>query len=148
MISKFEILKHFEQYVRDAEDTVGATVTTNTTLDRYAKRLFGRQYLGTFTADDYPPDDSVNNNQMFIVNNQTSTEHGEHWVGCYKYNDRIYAYDSFHRRLRHVSRHFSQHWIKANSWCDQSYNEDNCGARSIAFLRCFHKYKERVVHVI
>jgi len=147
-MSKFVILKYFELCIRDTEDVLGVNATSNITLERFAKKIFGRRFLGTFSADDYPPDDEVHNGEMYIVNNQTSAQHGEHWVGCYKWHDGIYAYDSFARRLRHVSRHFGEHWNRVNSWRDQSYKEKNCGARSIAFLRCFDKFKELVVHLI
>ena len=41
---------------------------------------------------------------MFIINNRKNK--GEHWVSVSKYNNKIYAYDTFNRDIHKVSRYW------------------------------------------
>ena len=53
-MSKYNILKEYEQVLMRVEDILGAGVTSNTQLDKLGNHLFGNQYLGTFSSDQFP----------------------------------------------------------------------------------------------
>ena len=85
---------------------------------------------------------------MCIIN--TDDKKGIHWIACYKYNNKTYVYDSFDRDVKTLSKHWKNkhNWINANKDRDQSYDESNCGQRSMAFLTSFNKYKTKVINII
>ena len=86
---------------------------------------------------------------MFIINNKSDRSSGEHWLSCVKYKNKIYSFDSFARNVHKLSPYWKHKAIiNANSRRLQSFNENNCGARSIAFLITFQKYKLKCLRVI
>ena len=53
-MSKFEILKEYEDNLMLIEDILGAGVTNNIQLDKVGTYLFDGDYLGTFSSDHFP----------------------------------------------------------------------------------------------
>ena len=53
-MSKYQILKQYEQVLRDIEDILGSGVTTNDQLDKIGYSVFKNDYLGTFSSDKMP----------------------------------------------------------------------------------------------
>ena len=53
-MSKYQILKQYEHVLRDVEDILGASVTTNDQLDKLGYSIFKNDYLGTFSSDKMP----------------------------------------------------------------------------------------------
>ena len=50
---------------------------------------------------------------MFIINNRKNK--GEHWVAVAKYNNKMYACDTFNRNIHKVSIFLkNNNWISAN----------------------------------
>ena len=71
---------------------------------------------------------------MFIINTDDKTKKGSHWVSCYKWKNKIYAYDTFNRPIKDLSKKYwknKKNIIDANTNRDESYTESNCGHRSI-----------------
>ena len=138
MSDKYEILKTFDEALEHVEDIIGANETNNQQLERLCRRLFGCDFLGVFPANKWPK--LILNNQMFIINNKSDRSPGEHWIACVKYNNRMYAFDSFGRNVHKLSPYWKNKVIiNANHERLQSYKELNCGARAIAFLVTFKK---------
>ena len=94
------ILKEYEQNLMYIEDILKTSSTTNNfQLEKLCKNLFGNIFLGVYTADKYPK--HISNGEMFIINNRKNK--GEHWISVTKYNNKMYAYDTFNRNIHKVS---------------------------------------------
>ena len=92
----YYILKEYEQNLMYIEDVLKTSSTTNNIqLEKLCKKSFGDLFIGVFTADKYPK--NISNGEMFIINNRKNK--GEHWVSVIKYNDKMYAYDTFNRNI-------------------------------------------------
>ena len=87
---KYKILKCYDGVLRDVEDLLGSTVTTNDQLDKLGYSVFKNDYLGTFSSDKMPL--RIKNNQCFILNTDSSRSSNKygHWIGFYKLNNRLY----------------------------------------------------------
>ena len=93
-------LKEYEQNLMYIEDVLKTSSTTNNIqLEKLCKNLFDDLFIGVFTADRYPK--HISNGEMFIINNRKNK--GEHWVAVSKYNNKMYAYDTFNRNINKVS---------------------------------------------
>ena len=141
-MSKYTILKTYENDLMMIEDILGSGATNNIQLDKLCKYIFQNRFKGVFTSDEFPQ--HIKNGEMFIINNQSSKQNGMHWVSFYKYNNRLYGYDTFNRKVNKLSKFWNKkHIVNANKNRDESYNEKNCGQRCICFLLLFDKYKEK-----
>ena len=69
---KYQILRDYDDAIIHLKDKLGIRATTNTQLDTCGRQLFGKKYLGTFSADDYPKPDQMSERDMFIINNKTT----------------------------------------------------------------------------
>jgi hypothetical protein len=148
-MTKYEILKHYEQNLTHIEDIIGASETSNTTLDKLGWYLFGSQYLGTFSSNDYPK--RVKNNDCFIVNTDPNYKSGIHWCSVFKYKNKFYVYDTFDRNVHKLSKFWKnkKNWVSANKDVDQSVSEENCGERSMAWLISASKYTpKKIMNII
>ena len=129
------------------EDLIGAGVTNNIQLDKLGKTLFVNNYLGTFSSDNFPP--VVRNEKSFIMNNKSSRSSGEHFIAFYKRNGKLYAYDSFSRPVKSLSKYWkNKNIVNSNTNRDQSYKEKSCGSRSMAWLISFNKWGHKVIDII
>jgi len=143
----YQILKEYEDNLMLIEDLLGAGITNNIQLDFVGHSLFGNKYLGTFSADNYPK--RLHNGEMFIINNKSSKQKGEHFLAISKYKNKVYAYDSFNRDVHKLSKYWRhKSWINANLQRDQSFNEKNCGSRSLAWLISFSKHHDKIIGII
>ena len=104
-MSKYQILKKYEQILRDVEDILGASVTTDSQLTDLGYKFFKNDYLGTFSSDKMPK--YIKNNQCFILNTDSSRSANKfgHWIGFKRKlngkmtNGKLYYYDSFARKV-------------------------------------------------
>lgn len=131
------------------EDVIGSSTTTDVQLNNLAKRLFGAQFIGVYSADNFPK--NIKNSQCYIMNTDTHVQHGTHWVSVYRYNNRYYYYDSFGRDINKLSPFWQNlKWMKVidNRHREESYNGANCGQLSLNFLVMFDKYKLKLLSVI
>ena len=145
-MDKYKILKEYEQNLIRIENIIGDGSTNNIQLNTLGKYLFGNKFKGVYSSNEMP---NIKNNEMYIVNNKKSNQNGEHWIGVYKYKNKLYMYDTFNRPIRNLSNYFTnKHIINANNDTDQSKNESNCGSRVISWLISFHNYKDKIINII
>ena len=149
-MSKYSILKNYEQILMMIEDILGSGVTTNVQLTKLGRMITGMDFLGAFCSDEMPK--YIKENRCFILNTDSSNSNNKngHWVGFYKINNKLYYSDSFNRSKGELSNY----WINKRMYNakgndrDQSFMESDCGSRSLSFLVVFRKYKTRCIGII
>lgn len=60
-------------------------------IDQIAKKCLGSSFIGVYPLDMLPS--YLSDNTGFIVNTQSHTLPGEHWLAVFKRYGKIYAYD-------------------------------------------------------
>ena len=154
-MSKYQILKTYEQSLMKIEDLLGSGITDNLQLTNLGMMLFGDDYLGTLTADKMPK--RIKENQCFILNTDSSRSSNKmgHWCGFFKLNgktanSKLYYYDSYARSKEKLSKFWkNKRMYNANTTDrDQSYKESDCGSRSMAWLVVFRKYGMKCIDVV
>ena len=73
-MSKYIILKEYEQTLMYLQDIIGSKTTNNVQLERIGKYIFGDKFIGVFSADQFPK--YVRNGSMFILNVDDSSKAG------------------------------------------------------------------------
>ena len=148
-MSKYKILKEYENNLTLLMDILGPSSTDNIELNKIGKLLFDNAFVGVFSSNTMP---ILKNNEMCIVNTDPDYKSGIHWCACYKYNNKTYVYDSYDRNVKSLSKYWKHkhNWINANADRDQSYNgESNCGQRSMAWLISAQLYKPyKIINII
>ena len=144
-MSKYHILKEYETNLMNINDILGNGSTDNIQLYKIGKLLFDKRFIGVFPSNKIG---ILKNNEMCILN--TDDKKGVHWCACYKYKNKHFIYDSFNRNVKNLSKHWKHKssFINSNIDRDQSYEESDCGQRSIAWLISFDKYKEKIINLI
>ena len=149
-MSKYQILKYYEQSLVMIEDILGSGVTNNLQLNKLGHELFGNDYIGTLCSDQMPK--YIKEKQCFILNTDSSKSRNKngHWVAFFKLNGKLWYYDSYARPAYKLSKNWaSKRMYNANTKDrDQSYEESDCGSRSLAFLVVFKKFGDRAINVI
>ena len=154
-MSKYKILEEYNKNLMYIYDTLKKSGTTdNYELNTLCKALFGDLFIGVFSSNEFPK--YIRNNQMFIINNKSSrVQEGEHWIAFIKsdknkdHKSRLYGYDSYNRDIHKLSPYFKyKKFINANSNRDESFYEENCGERVVAFLISFFKHGEKIINII
>ena len=154
-MSNYRILKTYDHTLMMVEDVLGSGVTTNTQLDKLGYMVFGSDYLGTHSSNEFPK--YIRNHQCFILNTDSSNSKNKtgHWCGFYKVNDKIgncklYYYDSFKRSKNELSKYWiNKKMYNANKTDrDQSFLENSCGSRSFSWLILMKKFGERAIDVV
>jgi len=123
-----------KQLLSVIEQQLGKGSTNNKQLDRYGKSLFGKRYIGTFTADTVP---DIPVNHMAIVNLDKSGRPGTHWVALVKdRKDRVIVYDSYGRKTKKIlpDLYGRGNTVDTEYDAEQTKEEENCGARCMAAL--------------
>ena len=99
-------------------------VTTNIQLEEIGEKLFGLKFNGVVPIDHYTGEQGY-----WIVNTDTSDKAGEHWFGVIiDKNGNELVYDSFGRKIGGSDITYTE------SDAEQEMTEENCGARTLAFL--------------
>ena len=143
MSTKYMILNDFDKCLIQIEDIIGDNTTTNITLYKLGKLLFGERFKNVYCSDDTI---RLSNNQCCIINTDSSKQTGTHWCGIYKYRDHYYVFDSFARDIRTLSRYFKfRKWINIEHTRRESYKQKNCGQLSLCYCIIFDKYKTRII---
>ena len=155
-MTKLTILQEYNKNLMYIYDYLNKSTTTNNIeLNRLCKILFGDAYfLGIRSADEFPK--YIQNGQMFIINNKSSKQQGEHWIAFIKsdknkdHKPRLYRYDSYNIDIHKLSPYFRhKRFVNANSNRDQSYyGESNCGERAVSWLISFAKWGEKIINII
>ena len=140
-MSKYQILKTYENILMHIEDVLGSKITNNLQLDNLGYNILPN-YIGTFPSDKMPK--VIKDDQCFILNTDSSRSKNKtgHWVAFYKYNKKLYYYDSFSRPVNQLSKHWlKKRMINANkNGRDQPMMAEDCGSRSLAYLITCYKF--------
>jgi len=107
-------------------------------LQRIGNELFEHQFIGVYASNEIK-NIKMNNNDMAIVNLATRGQQGSHWVGIVKteHHDTI-IYDSYGRNSDGFRFGIP---LRTDTEYDpeQTLNEENCGARVLAWLWTFYR---------
>lgn len=132
----------FNENLKTAHKYLGKGVTTDTQLNKVGKSLFGNDFIGTFPCDEIPNNLSKKT-QYMIINNKPRKHGGEHWVACCNISDVVYVFDSFGRSTESLipSLFIGRGIIIDTDYDkDQRYDQKDCGARCIAWIKLFDEY--------
>jgi hypothetical protein len=118
-------------------------ITYDSTLNKLGIDTFGSKiFKGVHPVDKIP---DLSEDEMCIINVDTSDMPGSHWVACAYKNGRLYVYDSFGRqqgngdlkRMYSIIRRYYDKIEEAEHDAEQVETEYNCGQRSLAWLFVF-----------
>ena len=145
-MSKYEILKWYEQTLRKVEDIIGVRSTSNLIISKLCFE-FIPGFVGTFPSDFIP---RMINNECCICNTDSHTKPGTHWCALFKSHGKFYFYDSFARDYKKLSPFwYNKRWINTNKTCvDQSIKQNDGGARCIAWLCTFQNFQLRCLNIL
>ena len=121
----------------------GNKVTNSTDLHRVGKQLLGDKFIGVFSSDMIPK--LTAKTPYCIVNVDSSDMSGSHWMSVVKSarNETI-LYDSFGRShvkiIPSLKKSGNGKIIDTDLDKEQKISQEDCGARSIAFLLFYDKY--------
>lgn len=139
---KCKIMKTHASALKYIMDNIGAGETVTDQLNKLGKKLFKTKFGGAIASDQLP---KKINKKYYIVNTDPSDKPGQHWMGVTE----KYIYDSFGRSAEELKEFiFDRKLINKNNNRDQSYNETNCGQRSLAFLVCHFIHGDDVAKYI
>lgn len=140
---KSQIEYIYRQTVKQMEKLVGRSTTYLTELNKSGKKLFGPKFIGVFASDTIPK--HIPKGACLIVNLDNSKGSGEHWLSVCKHpkKNELLVYDSFGRNLHHIIPTIFERKERIKTTekdREQKQNQNNCGARCLAFIAIFLKY--------
>ena len=124
------------------EPMVGDDITYQDGLDKAGNNMFCRRFKGVFASDKIP---RLNDLKKYaILNLDRSNEQGSHWIAIAFENGKTYVYDSFGRKSSRIIPTLfhsgNGRIMDADYDSEQKIKENNCGARSLAWLLFFDRY--------
>ena len=142
---EIEIELIYNKILKDIELLVGDGVTYLNDLEKIGHKLFGVKFKGVYPSNYIPKLTDLS--PYAILNLDTSKQSGSHWIAIAKKknkNDTL-VFDSFGRNGKSIikSLYYSGNGRIINSDLkdsEQTVNEDNCGAQSLAFLVVVEKF--------
>lgn len=142
----------YKKILHDVELEIGSDSTYAVELDKIGRRYLGIKFRGVFPSDKIPRLNDLT--PYCILNLDRSGEPGSHWVALAKVENtrKSIIYDSFGRSHAKIipSLHYSGNGRIVNSDQDseQGVLQQNCGARSVAFLILFDRHGFDVAKLI
>ena len=127
----------YARVLKIAKRELGNGSTSTSKLNAFGKKLFGSVFLGVYPSDQIPP---IGKGQFLIFNLDKSSAAGSHWVAL----TQSLVYDSFARSMTKLVPHANLTQTATERDVEQKLNEDNCGARVIAFLLVYRMYGRKV----
>ena len=135
-------MKLYNNILKDVEKEVGRNSTYSDDLTKAGHKLLGVHFRGVFPSDKIPKLNDIK--KYAIVNVDSSKEPGSHWMALAKEKDHTYFYDSFGRYDTKIipNLKFSHNGkiIDTDHDAEQTISENNCGARSLAWLVFFNTW--------
>ena len=125
--------------IKDIENKMKNNGTTfSSDLNNMGNSLFKKCWKGVMPKDMFR---GLDNNEYAILNVDTSSQPGSHWIAIAKKNDKYYAYDSFGRPFDILMKIKGYGKIKTDTKdAEQKISEKNCGQRCLAWLLIFKYY--------
>ena len=87
-MAKQKAEKLYDYYLNEIEKKMGNKETETSELTKMGRQLFGKKYIGTFPSDAIP---KLKQDQYVIINNDDSSQSGEHWLLAIKTRNNIRA---------------------------------------------------------
>ena len=142
------IMNKYNTFTRQTMRQLGNGVTYTSQLTDICNQLFSTSYRGTFSSDTLPKLSKAR--PYAIVNVDTSTQPGSHWVACCFIPGGILVYDSFGRKTKSLMKNIYKKYKTTDTDYDreQKISEKNCGSRCIAWLRMCDIYGTNVAKTI
>jgi hypothetical protein len=139
----------YNKFLKIIEEKLGNNITNNIELTKLGKKIFGRKYIGTYSADKIP---KMSNNKYCIVNLDNSNEAGSHWIALVKNHDKVMIYDSFGRKTISILPNLVQsgngYIVESENDPEQKIIENNCGQRCLSWLLVYDNYGFDVAKMI
>jgi hypothetical protein len=139
-LTEKEVMKIFNKHKKMLIQLVGTKSTTDTQLNTIGNKLFGRQYLGTFSQDNFPWQ-KVRTDSFAIINTDTQGKAGVHWVAVYATAKTIYIWDSYGRNSKQLLPIFTKQVLTrklkfkdSDPDADQSKKSQICGQICMAWM--------------
>ncbi len=133
---KASIERAYSLYLNDIEAIIGKDVTLSNDLEKLGTKLFGPRFRGVFACNLIP---KLLPGDLCIANLDEAHEEGSHWVGIAG----NLCYDSFGR----TGIGFDDYKQTEND-VEQYIHENNCGARSMAFLCIVFVYGKKAAYYV
>ena len=141
---------------------LGKKTTFAKDLTRVGMRLFGNNFTGAHASDMIPDlgagvtNANINkfSHLYAIANLDNSTMPGSHWIALAFNVDtrKIWVYDSFGRKTAEIIpslvKKYGSQLKTVDRDAEQAVQEDDCGARSMAWLYVFDRYGVDVARLI
>jgi hypothetical protein len=139
---------------REVYPEVGDKVTTDSDLSATGRRLIGREFSGVYASDRIPKF-KASGTTYYIVNIDRHDQPGTHWLALVRRGRDVYLYDSFGRPVQQTLPHLPDLCVSQGMKLDagksrpeQRVDQDDCGARSMAWLLLFKRFGPRVAKLI
>lgn len=150
MTKREEAMKLYDQILKSVVMKIGDDTTYDRQLNGYGKAKLGVKFRGVFPSDAIPKLNDLS--RYAILNLDRSSEPGSHWVALAKENNHSYFYDSFGRKATKIIPNLvysgNGRIINTDLKAEQKVSENDCGARSLAWLILFDKYGSKIAKLI
>lgn len=115
---------------------VGNGRTSTSQLMDTGRRILGNTFRGVFPVDRIGSTTLNHHHPYCVINLDESHKRGSHWVAlCLSDEGKTIIYDSFGRASSAIVPSLSYFdLVSTDQDREQSYDSENCGARSLAFL--------------
>lgn len=97
--------------------------------------MFGSRFKGVFPSDKVP---NLKQSESAIVNLDDSSQPGSHWIAIVKHDGHLLVYDSFGRSSKRIAKFLGANVVDAEHDAEQRDAEENCGQRSLSFLKVYY----------
>ena len=137
----------YNHFVKIVESLVGNGETHSANLEKVGKEMFDKKFAGVFAADTIP---KSTNFKYCIANLDNSDQPGSHWVAMARLPGpkRYLVYDSFGRSTSEILPDLQVPNEQTEQDAEQKREEDNCGARCLAWLTMFDMFGPDVARQI
>ena len=136
--SELKVEALFQKYKKKFTKQLGSKATYDTDLLRIGKKEFGSKFQGVYAVDDQF---LVKNNKFYIINTDTKSGPGEHWVAVYLTAKNLYFYDSFSRSAKKITpllvKRFQHRHIISSDQKDQEQRglSEVCGVLCLSWIK-------------
>lgn len=123
----------YDAFLAIEEHIIGKGPAYAFDLEKIGNAQFGEKFMGVFASDNIPKKFNY-----CIANLDPQHLPGSHWVALARVKNNEYmVYDSFGRKTTSILPDLDLKTIDTDHDAEQAPNEDNCGARAMAWLMCF-----------
>jgi hypothetical protein len=140
-----QALFRYEQFLTISTQNLGDSTTFGDVLQRYGKYVFGTKFVGVFMANEIP-NNLRQRTPYAIINLDLKHEPGSHWISVAalppeppRSERQLLVYDSF-GSLNDIPAQILTKYpgsIPTDPDAEQRIDEQNCGARAMAWLMMF-----------